>query len=86
VIKNATALGAALVMFESLGCKHPELNLGLTEIVNLKIDRFISKIQKSSITKGKIKFPFIQGKICYVKYLSKRINYSSDIIRENRLS
>jgi hypothetical protein len=31
-IKNATALGAALVMFESLEYKKPELNLGLTEI------------------------------------------------------
>jgi len=33
VIKNATALGAALVMFGSLGFKHPDLNLGLTEII-----------------------------------------------------
>jgi sugar (pentulose or hexulose) kinase len=31
-IKNATALGAALVMFGSLEYKNPELNLGLTEI------------------------------------------------------
>ena len=33
VIKNATALGAALVMFGSLGYKNPDLNLGLTEII-----------------------------------------------------
>lgn len=32
VIKNATALGAALVIFQSLGYAVPELNLGLTEI------------------------------------------------------
>jgi sugar (pentulose or hexulose) kinase len=32
VIKNATALGAALVIFQSLGYSVPELNLGLTEI------------------------------------------------------
>lgn len=32
VIKNATALGAALVIFQSLGYALPELNLGLTEI------------------------------------------------------
>jgi hypothetical protein len=32
VIKNSTALGAALVMFNSLGYKQPELNLGLTEL------------------------------------------------------
>jgi sugar (pentulose or hexulose) kinase len=30
-ISNATALGAALVLFNSLGHKVPELNLGLTE-------------------------------------------------------
>ncbi len=30
-IKNSTALGAALVMFNSLGCEVPEMNLGLTE-------------------------------------------------------
>lgn len=32
VINNATALGAALVMFQSLGYAIPELNLGLTKI------------------------------------------------------
>ncbi len=32
VIKNATALGTALVIFQSLGYALPELNLGLTEI------------------------------------------------------
>jgi hypothetical protein len=31
VISNATALGAALVIFRSLSEKQPELNLGLTE-------------------------------------------------------
>jgi len=31
VINNATALGAALVVFSSLSDNHPELNLGLTE-------------------------------------------------------
>ena len=30
-IKNSTALGAALVLFNSLGYKEPEMNLGLTE-------------------------------------------------------
>ncbi len=32
VIKNATALGAALVLYKSLGLEIPDLNLGLTEI------------------------------------------------------
>jgi ribulose kinase len=31
VINNATALGAALVIYQSMSDKQPELNLGLTE-------------------------------------------------------
>ena len=34
VIKNATALGAALMIYKSLSDKQPELNLGLTEYLD----------------------------------------------------